>query len=115
MGHEVERDGQAGPGARLKVVPGHQDHLLARGKPSGRSLVRVVVRGDDHVVAVGGVVEEALDPVQLLPRGGRVVPNDGRPVLTQHFPVVGQSVPPAIFEFTLQSYDLVRDLALSMN
>src|SRR5437870_4656568 len=81
VGHEVERGSKARPVARLDVVPGHQDHLLSRGKLSGRSLVRVAVRGHDHVIALGRIVEEALDPVELLVRGGRVVPDDGRAVL----------------------------------
>jgi len=36
--------------------------------------------------------------------------NDGRPVLTQHFPVVGQTSPSSPMEFTLQKYDVVGNL-----
>src|SRR5438552_839302 len=66
MGHEVERSRQARPVARLDVVPGHQDHLLSRRKLPCRSLVRVAVRGHDHVIAVSRIVEEGLYPVELL-------------------------------------------------
>src|SRR5439155_7413439 len=65
MGHEVERGRQALPVARLDVMPGHQDHLLSRGKLPRRSLVGVAVWGHDHVIAMGRIVEEALDPVEL--------------------------------------------------
>src|SRR5262245_10406243 len=64
--HEVEGHRQADLVARLQVMPCHQHHVLARRKLSRLTLVRIGVRGHDHLGLLGGLPEEFLEPGQFV-------------------------------------------------